>query len=133
VTKAPRLSVALRLTADDLDPDAITALLGCSPTASHRKGDLRGKQKIPATIGHWGYSIDLDVVEWFDLDRPIAALLDQFSADRGVWDKIHSLCEADVFCGLFMSTGNQMGELSAATMKALGERGLRLTVDIYGP
>lgn len=37
----------------DLDPDAVTALLGCSPTSSHRRGDRRGTRSPPSEGGAW--------------------------------------------------------------------------------
>ena len=39
--------------------------------------------------------------------------------------------QPNLFCGLFMSSGNDMLPLSASALLALGQRGIALTLDIY--
>ncbi len=41
--------------------------------------------------------------------------------------------DIDLFCGWFMAGGNEGVELSPATLLALGERGIRLGIDLYAP
>jgi len=38
----------------------------------------------------------------------------------------------DVFCGLWLIEGNEGISLDPSTLKALGERGILLDLDIYG-
>jgi hypothetical protein len=42
----------LRISGDDVDPDAITAALGASPSYAFRKGDVY-RQRVAKT-GRWG-------------------------------------------------------------------------------
>ena len=39
---ADRISVALYIYGDKLDPDEVTRLLGVQPTWAHRKGEIHG-------------------------------------------------------------------------------------------
>lgn len=50
-----RVKVSLRFSGDDLDPDAVSTLLGCPPTKSYRKGDTLPSQRSQrvAPTGLW--------------------------------------------------------------------------------
>jgi Domain of unknown function (DUF4279) len=128
-------TASLRIGGDDLDPDEITALLRCSPTISHRKGDFKvgsstGKKYIKKS-GLWSLAAIETGRE--DLDQKIVDLLDQVTDDIQVWRAINSRFSADVFCGLFMDRSNEGLGISASTMARLGERSIKLALDIYGP
>jgi len=41
--------------------------------------------------------------------------------------------EVDIFCGLFMGSSNEGLSLSPRTLSALGQCGIELGLDIYGP
>jgi len=68
-----------------------------------------------------------------NLDKQVAELLAKLSPDLAVWASLSKRFEIDLFCGLFMEQSNEGGEISAATLMALGERGIALGLDIYGP
>ncbi len=122
-------TAALRFRGDDLDPDEVTELLGCAPSRARRKGDVgRG----PATVARTG-SWQLRVAErpGGDLDGQVAGLLGRVTSDLSIWRTLNARYRCDVFCGLFMRSGNDMAYLSAATSRMLGERGLELAFDIY--
>jgi hypothetical protein len=38
-----------------------------------------------------------------------------------------------VFCGWFVNEGNEGVEIEPHALRALGERGIKLDLDIYGP
>ncbi len=44
---------SLRITADNLDPDQITQLLGHRPTSSHRRGDSYRRQARNLNLPTW--------------------------------------------------------------------------------
>lgn len=108
-------------------------MLGCELTLFRRKGDQIGSADRPRTakIGQW----HLEMPEQLpgDLDSQLGAVLDRLTPDLTVWKEIASRFEVDIFCGLFMEQGNEGLELSPATLKALGDRGIVLGLDIYGP
>jgi hypothetical protein len=46
---------------------------------------------------------------------------------------IASKYRVDPFCGLFMDGGNEGLTISPASLVALGQRGIELALDVYGP
>lgn len=122
--------VCLRIFGDDLDPDEITNLLGCSPTASARKGDVRAK-RFKERTGRWQLAADVRVPG--DLEGQIKEIFAKLVCDSDVWENVTNRYECDVFCGLFMNEGNEGLELDPSTLLMLGSRGLQLGFDIYGP
>lgn len=117
---------------DDLDPSAITELLG-APSVAARKGDTwltsRGSEKT-ARYGFWRVKVDRRKPG--DLDGQICALLNPLSNDLGAWRDFAARYSGRVFCGLFLSEGNEGLTLQPETLLQVAERGLRLDLDIYG-
>ncbi|PZQ15969.1 MAG: hypothetical protein DI565_09140 [Ancylobacter novellus] len=68
-----------------------------------------------------------------DLEAQILELLSKMTYDLSIWREMSSRYKCDVFCGLFMTEGNEGMSLQPATLSMLGERGLQLGLDIYGP
>jgi hypothetical protein len=128
-----RSIAALRISGDALNPSDITRLLGCEPTLSRCKGDQISSAIRPHTAktGQWHLAMPEQLPG--DLDSQLRALLDKLTADLSVWHEISSRFDVDIFCGLFMEQGNEGLELSADTLKALGDRKILLGLDIYGP
>lgn len=122
--------VCLRIFGDDLDPDEMTNLLGCSPTASARKGDIRDKGFKERT-GRWQLEADVRVPG--DISSQIKELFANLVCDIEVWESIKKRYQCDIFCGLFMNEGNEGLELDPSTLLMLGSRGLQLGFDIYRP
>jgi hypothetical protein len=119
---------------DDLDPDEITRMLGREPTVGVRKGEVwktsLGFEKIART-GSW--RMEAERAQPGDLDGQIADILSCLSADASIWKALSSRFGGRVFCGLFMATYNDGVRLEPGTVAALGERGLAIDLDIYGP
>jgi hypothetical protein len=68
-----------------------------------------------------------------NLDGQVSELLGQVTSDLSVWSDIATRFRVDLFCGWFMGSGNEGVAISPATMLALGQRGIQLSLDIYGP
>lgn len=130
-----RSVAALRISGDDLDPTEITEALGREATRSQRKGDvLTGKKSgISRTVKFGMWLLQASDREPGDLDGQIVELFDQLSPSLEVWSSIGTLYQMDLFCGLFMRVSNEGTELSAASLIALGQRGIQLSLDIYSP
>lgn len=129
-----RTRASLRIFGDDLDPDAISKLLGASPTLSSRKGgvriDSRGIEHTERT-GRW--LLQADCRRPGGLDCQIVELFSQLTSDIAVWRSLAARFKADIFCGLFMEESNEGFELRAETLVMIGSRGLSVDFDIYGP
>ena len=66
-----------------------------------------------------------------NLDVQIKEILAQLTNDLGVWRELTDKYQSNVFCGMFMSTGNDGISLASATLLALGNRGLEVWMDVY--
>jgi len=124
-----RSVVTLRILGDDLDPAEISALLGGTPTASRRKGDVFKHRT--AKFGLWRLSASDREPE--NLDAQIEEILDKLSPSLDVWRSIAARYKIDLFCGLFMHESNEGLYISPASLAALGQRGILLGLDIYSP
>lgn len=125
-----RTTVGLRIFGDALDPDEITRLLGVDPSGYARKDATHltasGRQVV-ARSGSWR----LDAGVPGNLDTQVGSLLTSLPSDPTIWRGLTANYRCDVFCGLFLREGNGGAELSPRVMSLLGERGLRLSLDIY--
>lgn len=117
---------------DDLDPAEITKALGREPDVGVRKGELwrtrSGAEKI-ALHGSW--RITAERCRPGDLDGQINDLLDALSNDFAAWRSFSQRYRGRMFCGLFLASYNEGETLRSETLFRLGERGLRLDLDIY--
>lgn len=127
-----RSKATLRMFGDDLNPDELTNLLGCPPTRALTKGlPIKAGSDFEAKTGGWRLEATESSPE--DLDGQIAELLSKLTPDLSVWARIGARFEVDLFCGLFMSNDNQGLSLSVTSLDALSRRGIKLSLDIYGP
>jgi Domain of unknown function (DUF4279) len=125
-------TAALRIFGESLDPNEISQRLGCAPTHSHRKGELRStRTNMLHRMGMWRLVAEDSEPE--ALDAQVARLLDKVTPDLEVWKDLGTRFSVDMFCGLFMNESNEGLELSPSTLHALGQRGISLSLDVYGP
>jgi len=119
---------------DSLDPDEISALLGIEPTLGYRKGDTRQTRHGKEVVHRAGlWSLDVRDKSPEDLNGQIAEMLGQLTQDLSVWRALASRYRIDFFCGLFMEDSNEGVTLAPATLRAAGERGIEMGLDIYAP
>ena len=128
-----RSAATLRIGGDDLTPDEITALVGVSPTHAQIKGQQfvgkkTGKIRV-AKSGMW--RLCAKDREPDDMDGQIQEILSQMTSDLSIWQSIASRFQIDLFCGLFLKSGNEGMTLSPQSLSALGTRGIELDLDIY--
>ena len=125
-----RVQVSLRFSGDELDPDAVSALLNSPPTRSYRKGEtisgVRSRRVAPT--GMW--ILHGSEEGEGGLEERISRLLDSVSAEPASWAAL-ALYHKNVFCGLHLAAWNRGVSLSAGLMQRLAERGLALDLDIY--
>lgn len=123
---------ALRFFGDDLDPDHVTASLGGRPSRCARKGDVirsekTGSERVAKT-GSWIASVERR--EPGDLDGQVQELLSPLTKDLSVWRSLEGY-RPDLFVGMFLQESNEGIEISADSLLALAERGIRLAIDVY--
>lgn len=128
-----RSVATLRILGDDLIPSEISEALNCKATYEQIKGEVvtgkkTGKQRIVKT-GMWRLQASDHEPE--NLDGQIAEVLEKLNPDFSVWQKLSGKYHIDLFCGLFMEVSNEGMDISPSSLKALGERGIQLSLDIY--
>jgi hypothetical protein len=128
-----RSVVTLRIGGDDLVPNEISALLGASPTDAVVKGqEIIGRKTGKVRIAKSGlWRLHAKDREPEDMDGQIQEILSQMTNDLTIWKKIGSRFQIDLFCGLFLRTGNEGLTLSPQSLLALGARGIEMGLDIY--
>lgn len=125
-------AASLRIYGDDLDPDEVTAVLGKSPSATARKGDVLysgQKRERISRVGFW--RLETERLSPGDLDTQVSDLFKGTNDDVAAWRSITSKFNADLFCGLFLKEEMEGLSLSPATLKILGDRRITLELDIY--
>jgi hypothetical protein len=121
-----RWRVALRVHGEGLDPDRVSALLGCEPTSAARQGDPFPKK------GRWLLKIDSrDCDENEDVEDGIKMLLGRLPSDLAVWIELTNTYAVSVFCGLFLESANRGFGISAEVSKLLSDRNIEIGFDLY--
>lgn len=129
-----KLSVALRVWGDSLDPAAITSLLGVAPSRSWRRGDVlklvSGNETAPKKTGLWSLSTDAD---GGDADQALGSLLSLFNGRARLVNGAPGvdLARFDIFV---IDEAKSMSQyqllLSADTLKLLGEIGIPIEINL---
>jgi hypothetical protein len=128
-----RSRATLRIAGDLLVPDKVSRMLGSEPTDSQQKGDeILGQSTGQVRIARTGmWRLEAQTREPEDLCGQIDEILGKLTNDRDVWADIRRSFSIDLFCGLFMGSGNDGISLTPERLQALGERGIELALDIY--
>jgi len=122
-------SVTLTLYSPDINLPKLTALLGCKPTYSQVKGELRHPPhgSGPAPVGMWM----LEAPKSRRFEDKIQYLLDATPSKRSIWRRLSTTHQVRLTCGIFMHAWNEGFELPVRAVAELGSREWKLGVDIY--
>lgn len=127
-----RTKVSLRFAGEDLDPEVVSRGLGLRPDKSYRKGEIASWGRFKGRAAESGFwHLSTEALEPGDLNAQITDMLTHATSDVSAWRNISERYSGNLFCGLFMKTMNEGLSLPAATMVALGARGIELQLDIY--
>lgn len=134
MTVLDHTAASLRVFGENLKPDEITALLGCAPSEAWLKGDVQSSKAgrvITRKSGAW--FLRAARAEPEDFNGQVSSLFAQTTGDLSAWRTLYANYQVDLFCGWFMSTSNDGVSVSVATLRALADRGVELSLDIYDP
>ena len=128
-----RITVALRIAGDTVDPAAITERLGIAPTFAAKQGEAvwRRERTLIQRHGVWSHALTAHAESGAELDDAIVTLLARFPADEALWADLAGAHDVGLFCGLFLTDDNQGADLRSTTLQALAARHLTLSLDIY--
>jgi hypothetical protein len=123
----------LRIAGDSLNPDAISRLLGCRPTLGFVKGQIESSKGKPIVrdTGYW--HLDAAGQQPGNLDAHVADLFGRVNNDLSAWAMLSSEYEIELWCVYFMGEPDEDVQVSAGTLNALGDRGIKLGLRIYSP
>lgn len=117
----------------DLDPDAITASIGCGPSESYRAGDTyrngAGLVRL-ASRGIWKLNAPPCVDG--ELGAQITSLLEPLSQIAEDWRRLSSLYGGRVSTRIIPYTYDTPIRLGATVIQLLGNRGLDLSFRYVG-
>ena len=125
-----RVSVSLRVFGDGLEPDEVSALLGCQPTRFHRKGD-KSSQNGTSLEPTGAWILDSGLSEKAEIEEHVEALLSLISNDSDEWANLTAGFSASILCSVFLNQYNEGFELSPRLAQSMAERGLVIAFDIY--
>jgi len=128
-----RSFATLRIFGDALDPDEISNLVGSLPNLSYRKGQLLNSKNHDIVRRTGGWHLNATTCEPGNLDAQVEEILVKTTRDLTVWARLNRDYKIDLFCGLFMEETDEGVELSAKTLLALGERGIKIGLCLYAP
>jgi hypothetical protein len=121
-----RWKVALRVFGEELDPDHISAMLGCEPSSAERRGNPFPKH------GRWLLEVDSrDCGENDDVDDGIRMLLARLPSDTDLWVSLTSTYRIDISCGIFLEAANRGFGITAEVSSMLSDRNLEIGYDLY--
>jgi Domain of unknown function (DUF4279) len=121
--------VSLAIYGDDLDPDAVSAVLGCVPSHSHRKGDHRRQTSRPFSTGAWILTVEGKAPSGPSM--LIEELLGRFSSDPTFWRPLSEQYRMSVRVGIHTGGWNRGFDLTAGVVAALARTGVELGFDLY--
>ena len=126
--RVDRTSATVALYGDELDPDELTATLGCLPSHAHRRGD-RKPHNPPWETGAWLVTMEGEPDQ--DPESLLVSLLERLPQEADTWRGLSRRFRISVGIGLFLSDWNRGFELSSDFLRRVLLTGASLDFDIY--
>ncbi len=131
ISDVDEFRVSIGIHGEELDPDRITALMRCEPDDSHRRGELRGPRSPPMPRGAW--FVEGEGAAPTEPEAVLAELLSRLPPEPAIWNGLRERFQVMQKFGLFLDASRRAFELSPAIVQRVGELGIGLGFDIYGP
>jgi hypothetical protein len=127
-----KFKITLRVIGGDgFDPEYLTRVLGCRPTAAEVKGQ-RVVTPSGTRIGQesrWSLTIESD--HSGEVEQGITALLNRLPGNLDLWRDLTQRYHVDIYCGMFLRTANRGFGLSPQVSRMLSERNLGVGFNLY--
>ena len=123
------LGICLAVYGVDLEPAQVTAILGCGPSSSHRRGEQRGPRSPPLKKGAW--LLEVRGKAPTSADELLADLLSRIPRDENVWIALRERFDVQLRFAVHMTGWNRGFGVSAAMITAIAKLHAELVLDIY--
>ena len=123
------VGVGLAVYGEDLDPVAVTELLGCPPTWAYRRGDVRGPRSPPLKRGVW--MLEERCAAPRQLEELAAHFLDRLPQDQSTWARLRERYEVKLRFSIRVKRWNRGFEISAALASRISGLGIPLGFEIW--
>ncbi len=125
-----RVRASLRVFGDRLEPEEVSALLGCEPTCFHRKGDkvTTANLSLIEPTGAWILESPLD--DRSEIEDHVEALLAAVTNDSDEWASLTSRFSASILCRVAFERRDGGFEVSPRLAHSLAERGLVIAFEV---
>lgn len=120
--------LTLGIHGDDLNPEEVSRLLGCTPSSSHRRGDPRPSGP-PWPKGAWLLTVEAKSPN--GPEELVHLLLARLPADHALWSDLRRRFRLRLSFGIFTERWNRGFELSAGAIGRIDVLGAGLGIDIY--
>lgn len=122
--------VSLRIFGETLDPSEVSALLGCEPTRSQRKGEavVENGASHEAETGAW--FLESDEPTHLDIESQVESLLHRLTGDPDEWASLTDRYAAELLCGLAGNGVGERWEISPRLSRSLAKRGLVISFEV---
>jgi hypothetical protein len=120
----------LALEGPNLDPEAMTDLMGVAPTRSHRRGDPigAGRDDIRPT-GDWLLEINVSAPE--EAEAALSQLFALLPKGDDVWTELNASYRVHLNLMMVVKAWNRGFQLSAPLLHEVTRRGLAVTFEVY--
>lgn len=120
---------SLAIYSDDIDPDAVTAIVGCSPTSALRKGerDPNRPKLPPAPIGQWL----LEAPEQLPFVDKLTFLLSSTAERCDEWQALAATHRIEIRAAIFLRSWTEGFEIDAETLSAMARRRWSFGLSMY--
>jgi hypothetical protein len=127
-----RITVSIRISGAELDPDDVTKLFGVAPSFAARPGDRwrAGGREFTQRTGVWSVQFEGATGDW-TLDGAIGELLERLPADLAVWKRLAAKHRLELFCGLHLASWNGGLRIPPDLLRRMADRYLELDLGIY--
>jgi hypothetical protein len=125
-----KTTVTLGFYGDDLDPAEVTAMLGCKPTSSHRKGENMTKGGVRVwPRGAWL----LSKTGMTDPEKLTKKVLDRLPRDERLWVRLAKKHDVQLRFGFFLERCNRGLDFTPQLVARMAKLHERIMFDIYCP
>lgn len=130
-TNGTEFRVSLRIYGADLDPEAITRLMGLRPTHSHRRGDAR-PSGLPTPYSQGVWHLQSDIGSQASLEEHLEWVISRLAEREAVLREISLLgLEVDLFVGVLADDSNVGFSVSPKPLAEFARLGVALDFDVY--